>query len=89
MAQGQKLFPRMKGSVCNMPTPLPAKEQKIWRGLVNLIHKGHCARGKEAYDKHECQGRITIGRGTVDLQCPLCGDARRLFEEKPPTEAEG
>ncbi len=76
----EKLFPTRKGSVCNMPTPVPEKEQEIWRKLHRLLHRGHCARGKEAYDRHECQGQITIDRYTVTLQCPLCGDARRIIE---------
>lgn len=58
---------------CLMPAPIPADEAKLYRRL----RQAHCARGHQA--GQECSGRLTIDRNGITLQCPLCGDARRVY----------
>lgn len=66
------------GWLCHVPGRLSQKESELFR----TIHGAHCARRHES---HECSGSLTINRGGVTLNCPLCGDARNVH----PPDSEG
>lgn len=63
---------------CAIPGRIRAKEATLYRKL----HEAHCAR--KAEPGHTCSGRLTIDRNGITLRCPLCGDARRVYETKTP-----
>ena len=73
-----------KGDCCYLPKPLSSeREAEVCRSLHRFLHRNHCARGKDAYDRHECQGVVTIDVKGITAQCELCGDIRQLI---PPVE---
>lgn len=61
------------GWMCHPPKRLPAEHSDFYRKL----HRAHCAHKDEP--GHDCQGRLTVDRNGVTLQCPLCGDARKVY----------
>lgn len=61
------------GWMCHVPARMDADESAAYREL----HRIFCARKDEP--DHACSGRVTIDRNGVTVQCPLCGDARRVY----------
>lgn len=83
----RKRFIDREGVVCFLPTRLPAEEAEIYQAL----RRTHCADGR---DGHDCQGRVSLDRNGITLNCPRCGDARALYPTAatavaPPEPANG
>lgn len=59
-------------TLCHMPTVLPVDESKVYHKLLRM----HCENKTEG---HKCLGTIAITAHTMTLQCPLCGDVRKMM----------
>jgi hypothetical protein len=59
--------------VCFVPKPAPEREAEIYRRVLQV----HCDRRGEP--GHQCRGAVTIRQNSITLQCPLCGDARKVL----------
>jgi hypothetical protein len=64
---------RRNQAACFVPKPCDAQEAELYRRILSI----HCDR--KAEPDHECRGAVTIRRGSITLQCPLCGDARKVM----------
>lgn len=67
----------MKPTCCDMPEPAPVGEAAIYRRIRDLLIRAHCSAKRD----HLCCGAITLTRGAITLNCPLCGDTRAIIEE--------
>ena len=61
-----------EGAYCSVPRKMGEKESKLFR----LLHEQHCA----SDGAHICMRRITVDVNGVTMQCPLCGDARKVHD---------
>lgn len=61
---------------CRMPAPARRKEATLMTKIRDLVVKGHCADKRPA---HKCCGAVTITRDAIVLQCPRCGDAKKII----------
>lgn len=59
--------------MCHMPGKVEPQEVKIYQKILGM----HCENKTEG---HKCLGEITITAQTLTLQCPLCGDVRKMME---------
>ena len=68
---------RRNQQACFMPKPCAPEEAVLYRSILAI----HCDRKNEPGHKagDGCRGAITIRRGSITLQCPLCGDARKVI----------
>jgi hypothetical protein len=64
-------------TACHMPTPVSRDEATIYRHFRDLIMRAHCADNRPS---HRCAGTISIDRTSITLNCPRCGDARKIIE---------
>lgn len=62
--------------MCHMPKAADEPDTRLYRKILAV----HCENKTEG---HKCLGTVTITARTLTLQCPLCGDARKLLE--PPS----
>lgn len=60
-----------RGSAC----ALPRKLSQLESDLMKKFHSMYCA---EKLPNHECQGRVSVDRNGVTLNCPRCGDERKV-----------
>lgn len=70
---------KRKINSCLVPTPIDPKEVDLWQKLHTL----HCDRKRES---HRCRGSITVTATAVTLNCPVCGDSRRLLNGEAQTD---
>ena len=68
---------------CFLPEPCEPEEADLYHRILAV----HCHR--KAEEGHACRGAVTIRRGSVTLQCPLCGDARKVIERQKSRRAVG
>lgn len=64
-------------NICRMPTPEKRDMAEIYAGIRRTMIKAHCA---DKRDHHHCAGAITITRDSITLNCPRCGDVRKILE---------
>lgn len=69
-----------EANVCRMPTRAPQQEAEIYRSMRDHLIQAHCADKRPA---HKCCGQITITRDAIVLQCPRCGDDKKIIEGRP------
>lgn len=75
----RKLRPRTNGgdgaliNTCEVPQACDVHEIELYR----KFHSMHCARREKG--EHDCMGRVTLDRNGVTLQCPRCGDSRKVY----------
>lgn len=65
-----------EANCCLMPRPAPKDEAILYRRIRDRMLKMHCADGRPA---HKCAGQITLSRESILLQCPRCGDEKKLL----------
>ena len=68
---------KVPANACHMPTPEDPKMAEIYAGIRRAMIKAHCA---DRRPHHHCAGAITITRDTITLNCPRCGDVRKILE---------
>jgi len=66
-------------NACHMPVPASPQEADVYRRLRERIVAMHCADDRPS---HRCAGKVTIDRTTITLNCPRCGDLRKIIEEE-------
>lgn len=66
-------------TACHVPKPM---EPVIAKALTK-IHGMLCARIDDPGHK-VCVGKMTVERGAVTLNCPLCGDLRSTMPAEAP-----
>ncbi len=71
-------------NVCHMPTPETPKMAGVYKQMRELVVRVHCADKRPA---HKCAGAVTIDRTTITLNCPRCGDVRKIIEQEGADDA--
>lgn len=64
---------------CHMPTPEEPRVAQVYANIRKLMVKAHCADNRP---HHKCAGAITITCDTITMNCPRCGDVRKIIEEE-------
>jgi hypothetical protein len=62
---------------CHMPVAEEPKVAAVYRKMRELIVRAHCA---DKRPTHRCAGTVSIDRATITLNCPRCGDLRKIIE---------
>lgn len=61
--------------LCLLPDDIDPREVALYQ----LLRRLHCDRKAAS---HDCHGRVSLDRNGITLQCPLCGDCRRVYPKE-------